>query len=67
MNLVATNTRRIIGERGLKHRYVAEQAGINHKLFSAMLTGRKIIREEHIVSIANALDIEPSELLRPCT
>lgn len=65
MSVIARNARIIINEKGLRHNYVAEKAGIDKKLFSALLTGRKIMREEHIVSIAKALDVTPNQLFEP--
>ncbi len=35
---------------------------MDHKLFSALLSGRKIIREEHVALIANALGVIPNDL-----
>ena len=63
MGVVANNTRRIMRERGLLHKYVADKAGLDEKIFSALLTERKIMREEHILSIAQALNVAPNDLL----
>ena len=63
-NIVISNTRRIIREKGLRQNFVAERAGMDGKLFSALLNGRKIIRAEHLAAISTALDIEPGELFR---
>ena len=61
-SVVAENTKRIIRERGLKHRAVAEWAGIPEKQFSALLNGRKIVKDTDVAAIANALSVTPNEL-----
>ena len=63
MSVIVSNTRRIIRERGLRQNYVADKAGIEEKVFSALLSGKKLIREEHIIAIANALEVTPNDLL----
>lgn len=60
--MVAENTRRIIEERGLKQKSVAEKAGYSPKVFNDLLNGRKIIRELDIVKISSALGVPPNEL-----
>lgn len=60
--MVAENTRRIIEERGLKQKSVAEKAGYSPKVFNDLLSGRKIIRETDIVKISSALGVPPNEL-----
>ena len=61
-SVVAENTKRIICERGLKRRAVAEWAGIPEKQFSALLNGRKIVKDTDVAAIANALGVTPNEL-----
>lgn len=41
---------------------VARSAGIDPKLFNAMLRGRKLIRLEDINPLCNALGCEPNDL-----
>ena len=65
-SVVAENTKRIIRERGLKHRAVATWAGIPEKQFSALLNGRKVIKDTDVVAIANALCVTPNELFGFC-
>ncbi|MEG2014053.1 MAG: helix-turn-helix domain-containing protein, partial [Anaerovoracaceae bacterium] len=43
---------------------VAERLGYNEKEFSNMLNGRKIIRGEDVLPIANALGVEPNEICK---
>lgn len=62
MGIVADNTRRIIKEKAMKQCGVAEKAGFKPKEFSAMLTGKKTIKDYHILPIANALDVTPNDL-----
>lgn len=60
--MVAENTKRIIEERGLKQKSVAEKAGYSPRVFNDLLNGRKIIRELDIVRISSALGVPPNEL-----
>ena len=59
---IADNTRRIIAERGLKNRAVAERAGFSEKQFSAILNKRRVVRDIDVIAIAQALDVTPNEL-----
>jgi transcriptional regulator with XRE-family HTH domain len=62
MGAVARNAKRIMNEKCLKQSLVAKKAGFGVKDFSAIITGRKIMREEYISSIADALGVQPNEL-----
>lgn len=62
MSIVATNTRRILDERCIKQSQFAERYGFGVKELSALLTGRRPIRETHIIRLSNALGVQPSEL-----
>lgn len=62
MSTIATNTKRIIAKKGLKQKIVATKAGFSEKQFSALMTGRKIIRDTDVVAIATALDTTPNDL-----
>lgn len=64
VSIVAANTKRIIRERGLKQNKVAERANIPEKQFSALMCGRKIIRDTDVIAIATALDVSPNELFQ---
>lgn len=59
---IADNTRRIIAERGLKKRAVAERAGFSENQFSAILNKRRVVRDIDVIAIARALDVTPNEL-----
>ena len=61
-SLIAANTKRIIADKGLKQRAVAAKAGFSEKQFSALMTGRRIIKDTDVMSIAIALDATPNEL-----
>lgn len=61
--MVAEMTKKIIKEKGLKHKYVAEQAGYTEKKFSYLLNGGGTIREQDILKIAFALGVTPNDLL----
>ena len=62
VSTVARNTRRIISTLGLKNRVVAKRAGYSEQQFSAMLNGRKIIKECDVAAISNALGVTPNDL-----
>lgn len=62
ISLIAANTKRIIASRGLKQRAVAEKAGFSEKQFSALMTGRRIIKDVDVMAIALALDATPNDL-----
>lgn len=59
---IAVNTKRIIAEKGLKQRAVATKAGFSEQQFSALMTGRRIIKDVDVMAIAIALDTTPNEL-----
>lgn len=62
MCIVAENTRKILNERGLKHKAVAEKAGYTEGQFSNILCGRKNIETSDVLRISKALNITPNEL-----
>lgn len=61
-SIIATNTKRIIANKGLKQRVVAAKAGFSEKQFSALMTGRRIIKDVDVMAIAIALDATPNDL-----
>ena len=61
-SLIAANTKRIIADKGLKQRVVAAKAGFSEKQFSALMTGRRIIKDIDVMAIAIALDTTPNDL-----
>lgn len=61
-SLIAANTKRIIADRGLKQRAVAAKAGFSEKQFSALMNGRRIIKDIDVMAIAIALDATPNDL-----
>ncbi len=62
MSLIAANTKRIIADKGLKQRAVAAKAGFSEKQFSALMTGRRIIKDTDVMAIATALGATPNDL-----
>lgn len=62
VSIVAQNARRIMAERGLKHGAIAKRAGYNENQFSAIMNGRRTIRDTDVSAIANALEVTPNEL-----
>jgi len=62
METVIGNIRRIIKEKGIKQRHVAELANIHERDLSSMLHGRKKITAEHAAVFARVLNVTPNEL-----
>ena len=48
MDIVVYNIRRIMEEKGLKQKYVAEKSGFTAQEFSNMMNGRKIFSVAYI-------------------
>ena len=62
---VAESVKRIIREKGLKQKYVAEKCGMTDDTFSRMLSGKALIKPCYIPIMADALGVSPSELFEP--
>lgn len=62
MCIVAKNVRRILSERGLKHKVIAEKAGYTEGQFSNILCGRKNIDTSDVLRISKALAVTPNVL-----
>lgn len=66
LNLIYTsNLKEKRKERGLKQHDLAEKAGLSEKFLSDIESGRRWGKYDTLVAIANALNIEPFELLLP--
>ena len=61
-SVIAENTKRIISDKGMKHKAIAAKIGMNEKQFSDLLNGRKIIRDTDIEALSVALNVTPNEL-----
>lgn len=59
---IAENTKRIIEHRGLKHKAIAQKAGLSIQQFSALLNNRRVIKDVDVIAIANALGVTPNDL-----
>lgn len=59
---VAGNIKRILGEKGLKQGYIANQIGVEETIFSKMLNGMAVIKAVHVARIAEALGVSPDAL-----
>ena len=59
---VAVNIKRILKEKGLVQKSVAQKAGFSEKQFCAMLNGRKLILANYLPPIAQALGTTPNDL-----
>lgn len=64
MSVVTLNIKRIIKEKGMLQKAVAEKAGFTSQELSDMLNSRKIIRADMIPSFCSALGVEPNELFK---
>lgn len=61
---IRQNIRDLIDQRGLKHTKVANDLGLSKSNFSAMLTGRKILRVEYLPRIAESIGCSYNDLFR---
>lgn len=62
MNTITQNVELIIADKGLKKKSVAIKAGYTKQQFSNLMNGRKIIKPDDIIKIANALEVTPNDL-----
>lgn len=63
MPTVLENLERIIRDRGLKKKYVAEKAGYTQQQFSELINGKRVIRATDICKLSDALEVTPNDLL----
>lgn len=63
--ILSSNIRTFRLNKGLNQQELSEKAGITDKFISIIETGRGLCSLEKLSSIANALDVEPYELLLP--
>lgn len=54
--------KKLIREKGVKQKYVAEEMGISEKTLSAMLNGRQRILASDIEPFCVSLNVTPNEL-----
>ena len=62
--IFAANLRRLRNERGLSQEALAHDAGVNRSYLARVETGQPYVGLEVIGKLAEALDIEPAELLK---
>lgn len=65
IKIYASNIKRIRRQKQITQAAIAEQIGITDKYWSDIETGRKSCSLDTLISIANALEVEPYELLLP--
>lgn len=63
-DITAPNVKRIIKDGCLKQSAVAKKAGYSEQQFSAMMNGRKVIKDIDILRIATALSVDANELFK---
>ena len=61
-SIVAPNVKKIISKNCLKQSAVARKAGYSEQQFSAMMNGRKLIKDTDIKNIAAALNVDANAL-----
>lgn len=61
---VTNNIIRLIEDKGLKNKAVAERAGFSQQNFSEILNGKRIIKICDVNMLANALGVTPGELFQ---
>lgn len=59
---VPENIERLIAEKGLKKRFVAERSNLSPNGLSDILNGRRSISPAEIVMISRAMDVDLGEL-----
>lgn len=59
---VAAGIEKIIRDNGLAQGRIAEKAGFTSQQFSDMLNGRKVIRADYLVPIANAMRVSIQDI-----
>lgn len=64
MTTVQRNLVRIIEEKDLKKKAVAQRAGMTSQMLSDIIAGRKIIRADMIPGLAGACGVDIPELFR---
>ena len=62
--IIAPNIKRVIEEKCLKQASIAKQAGYTVQQFSAMVNGRKLVKDTDIDKIATALNVDTNELFK---
>ena len=63
--IYSENIKRFRTQKGLKQDVLAEKVDLSEKYISDLETGRRIGSFETLVALANALEVEPYELLLP--
>lgn len=61
-SIVAPNVKSIISSKCLKQCAIAEKAGYTSQQFSAMVNGRRVIRDIDVLNIAKALEVDVNAL-----
>ena len=62
MGTVQKNVIRIIDEKGLVKKGVAQRAGMTPQILSDLITGRRVIRADMVPPLAKALGVDVMEL-----
>lgn len=62
MEVIVYNIRRILEEKGIKQKKLAQKANITENTLSAMLNGRRTIHHSELINICLALDVTPNDI-----
>lgn len=63
-NPVASNVSRIIEEKGLKQKAVADMANLSSQSLNDIINGRRILKVSETCALAKALDVDANELFK---
>lgn len=55
---ISENLKKILDDRGLKQKYLAQKMNISEGVVSNMVNNRKTFDEELIIGVAEALDVD---------
>lgn len=60
----ASNVYAIMDKKKMRQASVARAAGLTPQQFNDLLRNRKLLREDYVVPICNALECEPNDLFK---
>lgn len=63
--MIADNIKKIIQQKGIKQKAIANTIGMSEQRFSDLLNGRKSFDVKFVVPIAKALGVTPNDLFNP--
>jgi transcriptional regulator with XRE-family HTH domain len=64
MSVITQNVKRILAEKGLKQKHLAEQLGLSEKEMNRILSEARPQPENRIIEFADTLGVELAELFK---